>query len=117
MDKLPRVFQNKVSNLNANDQESYYSSNRTKLDRVSTINVSDIFDKKFMYKRKVRIILIDDHVKDEYIVSKNRENLITINNEKISIEKIKSISLLWDGFYLDFWLSISSIFDSVYSTV
>lgn len=95
MSELPKVFQNNTNNLSSNDQETFASFNHKSDRNTSNIaSINKIFDKDFMYKRKVKIIFNNNIEKDEYIVSRSKNSLITINNEKISIEDIKNISLL-----------------------
>ena len=94
MDKLPKVFQNPINHDLDNDQRTYVSfSDKRKIDK--NVDIEDIFKgRDFIYKRKVLITFSDNSSKEEYIVSRNSNYLITINNEKILINKIKNISFI-----------------------
>lgn len=95
MDKLPKVFQNPINHNLDNDQKVYTSFQKDDRSFKESLNIDDIFKGKvFIYKRKVLLILDDNTSKEEYIVSRNSNSLITINNEKILISKIKNISFI-----------------------
>jgi len=91
MDKLPRVYQNKIDyDINCG-QDSFYSQNSFSSNHRS-IKVNDIFKGiDFIYKKRVEITLNNNMVLVKDIVSKNDKYLITIDNEKILINDIKDI--------------------------
>ena len=93
MDKLPRVYQNKIDHDINCGQDSFYSQNNFSSNHRS-IKVNDIFKGiDFIYKKRVEITLNNNMVLVKDIVSKNDKYLITIDNEKILINDIKDIKV------------------------
>ena len=93
MDKLPRVYQNKIDHDINCGQDSFYSQNSFSSNHRS-IKVNDIFTGiDFIYKKRVEITLNNNMILVKDIVSKNDKYLITIDNEKILINDIKDIKV------------------------
>jgi len=100
MDKnLPRVYASPINKPITNNREYYVSTARNKEVRsLKTENVpkkiNEIFQNPHhVYKSKVRII-INNEVLETTIVGKTANDLLTINGEKIAINKIDSIERL-----------------------
>lgn len=100
--ELPRVFANKINKKIDNNKEYSLSKNEEKIVNKEeykgisigkNINqkINDIFSSyKYVYKADV-IITTDNGEITKKIIGKNNNNLITIDNELISIDIIKDI--------------------------
>lgn len=94
--KLPKVYQNPI-NKDINNNLDYYvsdSNNReipnTEENIINKINA--IFKSPtHVYKSNVKIKLIDNSEIDATIVGKVNNYLLTLNGEKININKISQI--------------------------
>ena len=89
----PKVFQN-IINKEINNNKSYYvSKNEEKIVDNRNINtkINDMFKPKgYIYKIDALITLKNEEVKKR-IIGKKGNNLITIDNELISIDEIIDI--------------------------
>ena len=91
--KLPGVFANPINQNFTNTQTTYYSDREIKSDSSESVKskIDRIFNRKdFVYKSNVQI-LTDEGVVDKVIVGRNSLSLLTIDNERVSIAKIKDI--------------------------
>lgn len=94
---LPKVYQNKnIGNIN-NDQEYYYSLNKSPKQNNTNnkINIKEKVNKlfessKFIYKIKT-IVITKDGEKETTIIGKTNQDLITIDNNLIPISDIIDI--------------------------
>lgn len=108
--KLPKVFANKIEKEINNNENCFYSSDKKeehaeiKNDENvenSIINESNIVQKinsifnspRYVYKANVKITTNDD-VFTKRIIGKNRDNLITMENELIPISNIIDIGFV-----------------------
>lgn len=96
--KLPKIFVNKIDKK-LNNNASYFVSNDKKIIvEKEDINkkINDIFKSKdYIYRAKVIITLESGDVIKK-IIGKNGNQLITIDNELIDIDKILDIKLKKD---------------------
>jgi hypothetical protein len=98
--RLPSVYVNNNAKLNSNNKTVYYSflNNKTNIERkYSSIEIrrkiNDIFDKSnYNYKVKVNIIYLNGEEKEETIISKNYDYLLSINGNRIFIDNIVDIN-------------------------
>lgn len=110
--KLPKVFANKIEKKLNNNKEVYTSINTKKEEKTekqaqkqketikNKINsktipqkINEILTKKkYIYKVPVKIQLEDKEIITN-IIGKNKNNIITINNELIKIDDIKNIEI------------------------
>lgn len=103
--KLPRVYVNNQNKKIANNIETYYSKEK-KFDDLSNnskdlINnliikkkINEIFSSsRFIYKTKV-LIKTEDEDREEIIIAKTKNSLLTYENKIIPICIIKDIILL-----------------------
>lgn len=102
MKELPRVFANKIDKRIDNNKTYCVSKNEEKIveerkDRTFKIEkninqkINEIFSSpRYVYKADV-IITTNEGVLEKRIIGKNGNNLITIDNELISIDRIKDI--------------------------
>lgn len=82
---LPRVYANKNINNKNNQAES-------RLNKREELNIDDIFDdSKYTFKRKYLITLNNNNVIESSIISRQHNNLITIDGDIIDIANVKSI--------------------------
>ena len=86
MDKLPKVYVNKISKeLNNSQEMSRVDSNRT-------ISLDEVFNpKKYAFNHKYSIILNDGREIKSSIISNYGSKILTIDNDLINIHEIKSI--------------------------
>ena len=86
MDKLPKVYVNKISKeLNNSQEMSRVDSNRT-------ISLDEVFNpKKYAFNHKYSIILNDGREIRSSIISNYGSKILTIDNDLINIHEIKSI--------------------------
>ena len=98
MDKLPKVFQNPINKKIDNDQRCFVSfdNNLGKSFSNKSVNLDDIDnilnDRHRISKPAVKIITTDDVIQCK-IVSRNNDFILTMDNRKIPINKIKNIEI------------------------
>ncbi len=107
--KLPKVYVNKQEKKIDNNKETFYSekekthnlnniSLESSNEKVNEIiikkKINDIFtSSNFIYKTKV-LIKTDEWEKEEFIIAKSNNSLLTIENKLIPICLIKDIIIL-----------------------
>ncbi len=99
MKDLPKVFHNKV-NKNFNNNRSFYYSNNEPIEeekkdtRTITQKINDIFSSpNYIYKANVEITLKDKKIVKR-IIGRNKNYIITMDNDLISINDIIDIKSL-----------------------
>lgn len=99
MKELPKVFHNKV-NKNFNNNRSFYYSNNEPIEeekkdtRTITQKINDIFSSpNYIYKANVEITLKDKRIVKR-IIGRNKNYIITMDNDLISINDIIDIKSL-----------------------
>ena len=100
MKELPKMYQNKINKKISSIQKVYSSMDsnfdpRNNDTRYSSISIDkkidDIFNSPdYVYKADVTIVTDKDTIQKR-IVARNKNNLITINNEYIPISIIRDI--------------------------
>lgn len=99
--QIPKMYQNKIEKNFDNTQKVYstMNDNLTEKKKPSKYNynieqkICNIF-KSPTYVYKVDVIIETDEGKlEKRVIGKNKNNLITIDNEYISIDKIRDIYL------------------------
>ncbi|MBP3766614.1 MAG: hypothetical protein J6G98_05480 [Bacilli bacterium] len=94
--KLPSLFQNKIDKK-LNNNEVYYVSNKESIPKFSKNEIekkiNDIFSSSSYIYRVNTIITLKSGVIEKKIIGKNKNALITIDNELIPIDDIIDISL------------------------
>ena len=96
MKDLPKVFQNKIDKKFDNNRSIYYSNNSYEEDRsidTRTIlqKINDIFSSpNYVYKANVEITLKDKKV-TKRIIGRNKNYIITMDNDLIPISDIVDI--------------------------
>ncbi len=86
--RLPKVYVNKIDkNLNIN-QESTISQSK-----FSFIDLDKILDDKdkYLFNHRYLITLKNHTTLEDSIISKQSNKILTLNNQKIDIDDIKSI--------------------------
>ena len=95
--KIPRVYANKIDKK-LNNNSTYYVSNEEKSEvkfKTNDINkkINDIFNStSYLYRANVVITLRSGDIVKK-IIGKNKNQLITIDNELIPIDDILDIRL------------------------
>lgn len=99
MDKLPELYTNTFSEKIDNSLEYIKISNNEKNNNSKEMSfnlkdkINNIFkSKSYIYKINVEIKL-KDKIINETLIGKTKNNLITINNELISIDDIVDINI------------------------
>lgn len=100
MKELPKMYQTKINKPINSIQKVYSSIDKDNTKEIRRSKYSDIsIDKKidnifnsydYVYKADVTIVT-DDEVMNKRIVARNKNNLITIDNEFIPISIIRDI--------------------------
>lgn len=99
MKDLPKVFHNKLDKQINNNEKVYYSNNdnstQTPEENTNKKNINQIINKIFsssnyVYKANVEIILKDRTI-TKRIIGRNKDYLITMDNELIKINDIIDI--------------------------
>ena len=102
MNKLPKVYVNKISSKSVNNEEVFYSkkgkSVSKTLDSSSAVNnllvqkkINDIFNSpNFVYKVNV-ILTLKDGKREETLIAKTNDGVLTIDNKVIRIKDILGI--------------------------
>lgn len=99
--KLPNIFVNKNTGIVKNNEEFYYGkdniNNETKIidnnmkDILIRKKIDDIFNSSsFIYKARV-IILTKDNDKEYTLIGRDKNKLLTIDNETILISDVLDI--------------------------
>jgi hypothetical protein len=99
--KLPNIFVNKNTGIVKNNEEFYYGkdniNNETKIidnnmkDILIRKKIDDIFNSSsFIYKAKV-IITTKDNDKEYTLIGRDKNKLLTIDNETILISDVLDI--------------------------
>lgn len=93
--KLPKMFVNKIDKKLDNNN-SYFVSNGNFLEKKESVDVNkkikEIFDSlNYVYKMDVIIELKDKTIKKR-VIGRNKDSLITIENESIPISEIIDIN-------------------------
>jgi len=94
--KLPNLFQNKVEKKINNNENIYYSQNRKIVEEdINPIDIrkkiNDIFSSPNYICSALVDITMNQQIKTTKIIGRNKDYLITIDNEKIYISDIKDI--------------------------
>ena len=90
----PKVFQNTIDKKINNNKTYFVSKNIKKNNDSKNINtkINDMFkSSSYIYKIDVIITLKDKEIK-KIVIGKNKNNLITIDNELIPIKDIIDIN-------------------------
>lgn len=105
MNKLPKVFVNKTSNKSVNNEQVFYSNDVSgvndvskTLDSSNIVNnllvqkkINDIFNSpNFVYKVNV-ILTLKDGKREETLIAKTNDGVLTIDNKVIPIKDILGI--------------------------
>lgn len=95
LNKKSEIFKNFIDKkINNNSNYSITRSNEyIKKDKNIIEKINDIFkSKNYIYRAKV-VIDYNDKTEEKIIIGKDKNNLITIDNELISIDEIKDIKI------------------------
>ena len=92
--KLPKVFQNNIGNVQ-NNVKVYHEGRTTEV--FDNVDVNDVIDNLFnspnhVYKTSV-MVKTKKGVFNYDVVGRTRDSLITIDNQKIQISDIESIKI------------------------
>lgn len=101
MKELPKMYQNKIEKKLDNTQTVYSTLNKEEKKEVRKSNINTLFTTEqkiynifnsldYIYKADVTIVLDNETVRKR-IIGKNKDNLITFDNEYIPISSIKDI--------------------------
>lgn len=93
--ELPKVFHNNESKKFTNNKDVFYSKNSTETD-IKTIyqKINDIFSSpNYIYKANVEISLKDKTI-IKRIIGRNKDYLITMDNDLIKISDILDIKTI-----------------------
>ena len=95
MKELPKVFKNNINKDFKNNSNVFYSSERNIEENIDNRNVlqkiNDIFSSpNYVYKANVEIVLKDKTV-NKRIIGRNKNYIITMDNELIPITDIVDI--------------------------
>ena len=86
--RLPKVFANPISkNINCNLEERNINNNEEVIDIDDILDVSN----KYLFNHKYLITLKNNKVLESSIISRNNNKLLTIDNDVLDINNIKSI--------------------------
>lgn len=86
--KLPKVFVNKIDKELKINQESTLSSS------YASVNLDEILDDKdkYLFNHRYLITLKNNTTLEDSIISKQNNKILTLDNHKIAIDDIKSIT-------------------------
>lgn len=95
MKELPKVFQNKIDKQINNNRSVFYSNNNyteeVKDNRTVLQKINDIFSSpNYVYKANVEITLKDKKV-TKRIIGRNKDYIITMDNDLIPVRDIIDI--------------------------
>ena len=94
MNDLPKVYQNEINHKINNEQEIFVSSKKEMVNNKN-INLKDIDlilnDRNHISKAKVKITLKNGKTISKYLISRDNNNLIFMDNTKLPISDISDI--------------------------
>mgnify|MGYP003293212463 CR=1 FL=1 len=96
MKEKPKMYQNKIDKKFDNNRYMFMSNDRDNSLRVFGSNdirkkINDIINSNtFIYRTKVNIV-IDGNIVSKKVIGVYNNNLVTIDNEHIPIDKIQDI--------------------------
>lgn len=98
MKELPKVFKNKINKPINNNEKVFYSNNKAEVTKQETVDGKNINQKinsifsspNYIYKANVEITL-KDKVINKRIIGRNKNYIITMDNELIPIVDILDI--------------------------
>ena len=85
--KLPKVFVSKIDKVLKVNQDEAISNNMTNLDLETILNDKD----KYLFMHKYLITFKDNTSLEDSIIGKKQNFLLTLNNNLVKIDDIKSI--------------------------
>lgn len=93
--KIPKVFANKIDKEVGNNERVYYGNDNNHEFRNDGLNINQKINQifgssKYVYKADV-IIKLKDKIISKKIIGRNRNQLITMDNELININDIVDI--------------------------
>ena len=89
MDRLPKVFANPI-NKEINNEQKYFRSDKDILSKITVYDIDNIINSnRFNYMTRLRINGLEKKV-----IKRVNNYLLTIDNEKILIDGIKSIEVI-----------------------
>ena len=95
--KIPKVFANKIEKEIGNNEKVYYGNDKEEVRefKKSDLNVNQKINQifgssRYVYKADV-VIKLKDKVVTNKIIGRNKNNLITMENELINISDIVDI--------------------------
>ena len=95
MNKLPKVFVNPINKIIDNDQKNYRSYKDSYIRKnITSLDIDNIINsKKYINGTKVKILINNEYLY-KTIITRQKDYLITIDNEKIFIKDIDDIMLI-----------------------
>jgi len=95
--KLPKVYVNPIDHEINNSQRIYKSNMSENFDTGRKVSIDDIDkiinDRHHILKSKVRVVMMDNNIKNKILVSRINDELLFMDGEKINVRDIKEISL------------------------
>lgn len=89
MDRLPKVFANPI-NKEINNEQKYFRSDKDIPSKITVYDIDNIINSnRFNYMTRLRINGLEKKV-----IKRVNNYLLTIDNEKILIDGIKSIEVI-----------------------
>ena len=90
MKKLPKIYQNKIDKNIHNNKEMDYvkKSNKNIKERLNIIFNGEVYS----YNKEV-IIETNNKVYDTYIITRTKNNIVTLEDKIININDIKDIKI------------------------
>ncbi len=87
--KLPKVYVNKIDkDLKINQESTISTSSRSFIDLDKILDDKD----KYLFNHRYLITLKNNTTLEDSIISKQSNKILTLNNHKIDIDAIKSIT-------------------------
>lgn len=97
MNELPKVFHNKINKEIKNNENIFYSNNTREINEEKKDNkniiqkINEIFSSSnYIYKANVEIVMNDKTI-HKRIIGRNKDYIITMDNELIKISDIIDI--------------------------
>lgn len=88
MKKLPKIYKNNINKPLNNNNKVYYSGKKTVEKEVS---VDELFKQNEIYRKSTTIVLNNGDKINKTIIGRSIKHLITLDNELIPIDDIKTI--------------------------
>lgn len=97
MKKLPKIYKNNIDKTIKNNKEVCYLNRESVVEVKNSFSINEVLNNIFNgigYSYNIPVIIeTDDKVYDTFLITRTKNNVVTLDNEVISIDEIKNITI------------------------